>query len=319
MLKTAMVASRSVTIVIPTCERAELLRRTVVGALAQRDVELELVIVNDGRRPLPQDLLEPADDRVRIIDMSEHHGVAWARNAGIEVAEGEWIALLDDDDLWSPEKLASQLRACASGAAGWSYAAGVYVDEQLVPFQALPAPAATGLLERLYRHQVIPGACSNVVVEATLLRELGGFDPQLHQLADWDLCLRLAERSPVAPVEDVLLAYVQHRASMLITAPAPIFQEYDRFLAKHRAGASRHGCALDPESFAFWTVDRLEKAGQRRRASRESLRAALRYRQASLLLNAARIAVAGRRRDAGADTAQSSPRWLERYPAAFVL
>jgi glycosyltransferase involved in cell wall biosynthesis len=313
-----MVAPRSVTIVIPTCERIELLRRTAEGALAQRDVDVELVIVNDGARPLPRDLAKSAHAPVRVIDLSEHRGVAWARNAGIEVAEGEWIALLDDDDLWSPDKLAIQLSACDDQAAAWSYGAGVYVDERLIPFQALPAPGAQGLLERLYRHQVIPGACSNVLVRAGVLRELGGFDPQLHQLADWDLCLRLAERSRAAPVNDVLLAYVQHGGSMLITEPASIFREYDRFLAKHRASARQHDYSLDPESFAFWTVNRLERAGQRRRAAGESLRAALHYREASLALNAARIAVAGGRRHTSADAGRAAPQWLKRYPAALV-
>jgi len=318
MLEVPMVPSRSVTIVIPTCERAELLRRTAAGALAQSDVDVELVIVNDGRRPLPGDLLEAASARVRVLDLVEHRGVAWARNAGIEVAEGEWIALLDDDDLWAPDKLARQLLACESRGAAWSYVAGVYVDERLVPFQALPAPDPEGLLERLYRHQVIPGACSNLLVRASALRELGGFDAALHQLADWDLCLRLAESSAAARVQEVLLAYVQHRASMLITEPAPIFREYDRFLAKHRAGARRRGCRLDPESFAFWTVDRLERAGRRRRALSESLWAGVRYRETSLLANAARIALAGSARHAADDAPQPAPQWLSRYPGVLV-
>ncbi len=316
-----MVPSRSVTVVIPTCERSELLRRTLAGALAQRgvEVEVETVIVNDGRRPLPADLLADATGaRTRVLEMSEHRGVGWARNAGIEVAEGEWIALLDDDDLWSPEKLAAQLRACEERASGWSYTAGVYVDERLIPFEALPAPPADDLLERLYRHQAIPGACSNVLVDAGLLRELGGFDSELHQLADWDLCLRLAESSPAAAVNDVLLAYVQHSSSMLLTAPAPILREYDRFRTKHRASARRRGCSLDPEAFAFWTANRLEKAGQRGRAARASLWAAVHYRESSLLLNAVRIAtgreLAGTRAGAG----PPAPAWLEGYAAVSL-
>ncbi|HYB22264.1 MAG TPA: glycosyltransferase [Solirubrobacteraceae bacterium] len=309
-------SSRSVTVVIPTCERPELLRRTAAGALAQRDVEVELVIVNDGRRPLDADMLELDGGRVRVLELSEHRGVGFARNAGIEIAEGRWIALLDDDDLWSAEKLARQLHACAAQTAGWAYAAGVYVDERLVPFEALPAPSTDGLIERLYRHQLIPGASSNLLVDAGLLREVGAFDERLHQLADWDLCLRLAERSPAARVQEVLLAYVQHAASMLLTSPAPIFREYDLFLAKHRAGARARGCSLDPESFTFWVANRLEKAGQRARAGRASLRGAVHYRQPSLLLNAARLALARDPHTSSEDASPQVPPWLGAYASA---
>jgi glycosyltransferase involved in cell wall biosynthesis len=316
--------SESVSVIIPSFERWELLRRTLAGALAQRDVELEVVIVNDGRSEPPADLVGEGESRVRIVTPAEHRGVGHARNTGIEVAEGDWIALLDDDDLWSPEKLSLQLRACAREGAAWGYAAGVYVDERLVPFELLTAPPAEDLVDLLLRHQGIPGACSNIVVRADLLRETGGFDQALHQLSDWDLCLRLAERAPAAAVDEVLLAYIQHSGSMLITDSAPIFREYDRFHAKHRPAAQHRGGKLDPEAFAFWVTNRLEKAGRRRRAARESLYAGFHYREPSLLRNAARLAftrpavashLAARSRSEGSPSAPPTPAWLQSYVA----
>lgn len=310
----------SVTVVIPTCERWKLLRRTLSGALAQRDVELEVVVVNDGRTPPPHDLFD-GDAPVRVIEPAAHRGVGAARNAGIGVARGEWIAVLDDDDLWAPDKLATQLRACAQRDAAWSYTGGVYVDERLAPFERLITPPPERLLELLFRYQAIPGACSNLLVRADLLDRLGGFDEGLHQLADWDLCLRLAAAAPAAAVADVLLAYVQHSRSMLVTSSvAALFQEYDALRAKHAVAARDAGCAFDPELFSFWVATRLEKAGHRRRAARESLRAALHYREPALLANAARLTLScGTPESARGDAGVPTPAWLERYsPAALV-
>jgi GT2 family glycosyltransferase len=314
---TAIVPTDTVTIVIPTCERWDLLRSTLAGALAQRDVDIEVLIVNDGYSSPPADLVASGETRVRVIEPSGHGGVGRARNAGIAAAEGEWIALLDDDDLWAPEKLASQLRACSESEGGWAYGAGIYVDESLVPFEYLPAPAAENLAESLFRYQLIPGVASNVLVRADLLHDLGGFDEQLHQLSDWDLVLRLALAAPATCVQEVLMAYVQHAASMLVTSPEPVFGEYDLFLAKHRAEARVWGCKPDSEAFSFWAVNRLEKAGERRRAVRESLFAGLHYRHLSLLRNAARLAVglpasAASSRQSGASL-PPTPQWLAGY------
>jgi GT2 family glycosyltransferase len=293
--------------------------------LAQDGVDVDVVVVNDGRSEPPPWVHDTGEGRVRVLAPDEHRGVGHARNTGIAAAEGEWIALLDDDDLWSPRKLAAQVDAAEAAGAAWSYTAGVYVDEELVPFQDLPAPSAEGLLAVLYRHQVIPGAASNLLVRSALLRELGGFDGDLHQLADWDLCLRLARSAPPAPVHDVLLAYVQHGSSMLVTTAASVLEEYDRFRAKHAADARSLGYAFDPESMAFWAVERLEKAGHRRRAARESLAAGVRYRETALLANAARLLVprtvlAGPLVPSRVGTphapAVSRPVWLERYRLA---
>ena len=317
-----IVPSDTVTIVIPTCERWDLLRGTLAGALAQRDVELEVVIVNDGDSPPPADLVASGETRVRVIEPSEHGGVGRARNAGLAAAEGEWIALLDDDDLWAPEKLALQLRACSESGGGWAYGAGIYVDESLTPFEHLPAPPAEGLVESLFRYQLIPGVASNLLVRGELLRDLGGFDEQLHQISDWDLCLRLALAAPATRVEEVLMAYVQHAASMLIASSESVFGEYDMFLAKHRVEARARGFRPDPEAFSFWAVNRLEKAGHRRRAARESLFAGFHYRRPSLLRHAARLAVGLRASTAPSRQPGASPpptpQWLSGYSTPAI-
>ena len=101
-----------VSVVIPTRDRPELLALTLRSVLWQQEVELEVLVVDDGAEPGTQALLERPSGCARSTD-AQHGptGVSGARNSGIAAARGNWIAFLDDDDLWAPDKLSAQLAA----------------------------------------------------------------------------------------------------------------------------------------------------------------------------------------------------------------
>jgi glycosyltransferase involved in cell wall biosynthesis len=97
-------------VVIPTRNRPELVPRAVHSALAQTLQQLEVIVVIDGPDPATRDVLaEIADPRLRVLELDESGGAPAARNVGAQHAAGEWTALLDDDDEWLPDKLATQL------------------------------------------------------------------------------------------------------------------------------------------------------------------------------------------------------------------
>jgi len=101
-----------VTVVIPTRNRPELVVRAVRSALLQTVTDLEVIVVVDGPDPCTVSALEfiqRTDARLRVVALPQNVGGSDARNAGIEYAVGEWIALLDDDDEWLPQKLEKQL------------------------------------------------------------------------------------------------------------------------------------------------------------------------------------------------------------------
>jgi glycosyltransferase involved in cell wall biosynthesis len=102
-----------VTVVIPTRNRPELLLRAVKSALRQTLGEIEVVVVIDGEvgNATANALALLGDERLRYARMPQSVGGAEARNVGVREARGNWIALLDDDDEWLPEKLESQLAA----------------------------------------------------------------------------------------------------------------------------------------------------------------------------------------------------------------
>jgi glycosyltransferase involved in cell wall biosynthesis len=99
-----------VSVVIPTRGRPDLVTRAVRSALAQTVREIEVIVVVDGPDPATREALAGCDDaRLCVVELDASGGAAAARNVGVRHARGEWTALLDDDDEWRPEKLATQL------------------------------------------------------------------------------------------------------------------------------------------------------------------------------------------------------------------
>ncbi|MGL6344233.1 MAG: glycosyltransferase family 2 protein, partial [Waterburya sp.] len=99
-----------VSVVIPTRNRPLLVKRAVASAMAQTLLEIEVIVVIDGFDDKTQaELAKINDPRLRIVQLPESQGGAGARNAGVAETKGEWIAFLDDDDEWLPQKLERQL------------------------------------------------------------------------------------------------------------------------------------------------------------------------------------------------------------------
>lgn len=107
-----MTRTPEVSVVIPTCDRPDLVIRAVRGALAQTLDTIEVIVVVDGADAATLAVLaEVPDDRLRVVPLAERGGAPNARNVGVREARAAWTAFLDDDDEWLPEKLAVQLAA----------------------------------------------------------------------------------------------------------------------------------------------------------------------------------------------------------------
>src|SRR5205085_5324000 len=104
--------------------------------------------------------------------------------AGTHEALGTWVSFLDDDDLWAPWKLASQLRI--AGDAEFAFSGCVVVDERLEERQLLLPPVSGDLHAQLMARNVVPAGASNVLARREAVVELGGFDESFSILDDWD-------------------------------------------------------------------------------------------------------------------------------------
>lgn len=254
------------------------------AALEQVGVEHEVIVVDDGSTDETPDLLAAFEHpRLRTIRNESSQGVARARNAGIEAARGTWISFLDDDDVWSPNKLSRQLEAARSADAVFAYAAGAGLDADHRFLFAVAQPDPTTVLERLLRWNVIWCGCSNVLARTDIVRTLRGFDESLLQLADWDLWIRLALTGPAAACEDVLVGYVIHPDSMLLTDRKDVFPEMDYLVDKHAATSRDRGIDFDRALFSRWVARGHRRGGRKLLAARTYARGAMRYKDIGAL------------------------------------
>jgi glycosyltransferase involved in cell wall biosynthesis len=197
----------SVSVVIPAFNAAETVAATIESALAQTREPLEVLVVDDGSTDATAEIAERFGPPVVCI-RTPNSGVSRARNAGIERAAGDYVAFLDADDLWRPEKLERQLDALASQeGAEVSTTARIRVDADLNEIERTGVSAFDDPCETLLLESMALGPVSSIVARRQLLREIGGFDARFSQSADWDLMLRLSLRTGIAAVDEPLVLY----------------------------------------------------------------------------------------------------------------
>lgn len=245
-----------VSVVVPTRNRASLLGRTLRSVCAQQAVDIEIVVVDDGSTDETAAAAASADPRVRVIRTAHPSGVSAARNRGIAAARGDWIAFCDDDDLWSPGKLAAQLAIAEDARVGWVYSGDVNVDDTLRVLSGTPPLSPHEVMRTLRRRNPLSSGGSNVLVRADLLAAIGGFDPDLRRTEDWDLWLRLASTGRPACVCRPHVAYRFHQMNI-----AP---DVDSMVAEPRRLARRYNIPVDIAAMhrrAAWTALRAERRG----------------------------------------------------------
>lgn len=102
-----------VSVIIPTYNSEKYIAATLESVIGQTYCDLEVLIMNDGSRDRTAEIVQEyalRDPRIKLVNLVENRGVSAARNKGVEMASGEWIAYLDSDDLWKPNKVEKQLR-----------------------------------------------------------------------------------------------------------------------------------------------------------------------------------------------------------------
>jgi glycosyltransferase involved in cell wall biosynthesis len=193
-----------VSVIIPTYNRAGLVREALASVKTQTFRDCEIVVVDDGGADGTYEALA-ADRELRVLRHALCRGVAAARNTGAAAARGEWLAFLDSDDLWLPDKLARQI----SWLEGRPELLICQTDETWVRRGVrMNKPAAHRkvagriFLPSLARCMISPSA---VMLHRRLLQDHGGFDETLPAAEDYDLWLRLTWRYEVGLVDEPLV------------------------------------------------------------------------------------------------------------------
>lgn len=318
---TSRALDRRVSVIIPTRNRVGLLPRTLKSALGQHGVDVEVVVVNDGSTDATADFLGDMEEpRLRVVHHPVSRGVAEARNAGIEAADSPWVAFLDDDDLWAPNKLARQLAAASEAEASFVYSSAAILDESLRVTRIDRAPSPQHVASLLLAFDAVPGGGSGVMAATEVVREIGGFDPQLAAagLEDWDLWTRLAHRCRAAACPEALVGYVVHA----LNAHRIDLGRQMRALAvieqKHRNLRSREGVEIDGRWFTRQLAGGHRRAGRRATAARVYWRGAVDYRSPGNAVRAVAVLISERAMRLGRQTDMETieePAWLANYRA----
>jgi teichuronic acid biosynthesis glycosyltransferase TuaG len=188
--------SPRVSVITPVWNAAATLGETVTSVQAQSVVDWEMLIVDDGSTDGSRALAErfaAADPRIRLLDSAENRGPAAARNAGIRAAHGRFIAFLDADDRWRPEKLARQLAVMEGEGEALVFSSYQRIDEGGRPLGRVTARPRVSYRDALHGN---PIGCLTAIYDTARLGKVEMPDVQRRQ--DYGLWLAILKRIPSA-------------------------------------------------------------------------------------------------------------------------
>ena len=201
-----------VSVIVPTYRRDDTLKRAIRSVVGQTYKNIELIVVNDNGddgaySPRVEEVVRSFaahDDRVRLLEPSDHKNGAFARNRGVEASSGELIAFLDDDDWWEPVKIERQVAAFASLSDDWgvvSCRVKRYRGDELI--SVLPKhPDGYVYKDIMLLASDFP--TGTLMVARPLFEEIGGFDEGLVRHQDLQLLIRLTYRKKLLQLDEPL-------------------------------------------------------------------------------------------------------------------
>jgi glycosyltransferase involved in cell wall biosynthesis len=184
----------TVSVVIPTYNRPEMLREAIKSVLEQTYHASEIIVVDNGFFDATLSVVRDFGDRV-IYEKSNARGPSPSRNRGVKTAKGRYVAFLDDDDIWHPEKLAIQMEFLEN------HPDFGMASSKVVPFgEKIQIKKRSWISGDLFSHLYMKSfvMTSTVVIRKDVFDVVGGFDPRYVRAEDYDLWLRIADAFPIA-------------------------------------------------------------------------------------------------------------------------
>lgn len=219
-----------VSVVIPTLDRPERLQRALDSVQSQTYRPLEVIVVDGNKNEDTLDVTENVDINVNHIDQEEGE-LPGARNIGIEESEGEYIAFLDDDDWWAPEKIERQVEKIQEEEAGFVYTGIVRVDTEGNTISVSRRDGVPDKRAILTKNWI--GTPSSIMVTRESFDKIGLFDEDIPYREDWELYIRLVYGVEGAVIPDPLTKKESHPNSMALNVDL-VKRDYQKMFEKHR-------------------------------------------------------------------------------------
>ncbi|MBL4825481.1 MAG: glycosyltransferase [SAR324 cluster bacterium] len=253
-----------VTVILPTWNRADWLQKSIESVLVQTFRDFELVVVDDFSTDSTAEILAAYSGKIRSIFLTKNRGVSVARNAAISTSDSEWIAFLDSDDFWHPEKLQKQIAQTKNRPECPIH----FTDEIWIRKGVRVNPKKKHQKKEGWIFKPSLELClispSTVLLRRELFEIHGLFDETLPICEDYDLWLRLTAKHPVALLNEKLM--------------------------------TRHGGHADQLSRSDWGIDRYRVQSIRKILKTESLRPEDRLAAIQMLQKKCRILANGFRK-----------------------
>jgi glycosyltransferase involved in cell wall biosynthesis len=226
-----------VSVVIPTYNRGELLCETIDSVLAQTYHDFEIIVVDDGSTDNTAQLLSRYQDDVRLVYRAHKNcGVAATRNHGIRLARGEFLAFLDSDDRWLPQKLERQVQFADAHPEYGLIATEISSFNKRGVVEAQNKAATYRIKNGHVVEQLLFGnwiQTSTVLARRECVQAVGGFDEEVGQFGeDWLTWMRIASRSAIYFLPEPLVEYRIHEESLSSHLPEAQYQSLMKILAK---------------------------------------------------------------------------------------
>jgi glycosyltransferase involved in cell wall biosynthesis len=212
-----------VSVIIATHNRAEFVGQTLKSVLDQTHKGIEVIVVDDGSTDNTADLLKQYEGRIKYV-YQERSERSKARNRGVKHSRGTYIAFLDSDDLWLPEKIERQVQLLNERPdVGVVYTDVQFIDAKGNAYSdeiSWDVPKRQVLYEDLMTHNVITGTTSSVMIRRECLDKVGLFDESMDACEDLDLFRRIAQYYTFYKIELPLVRFRIHPGSTQVNASA---------------------------------------------------------------------------------------------------
>jgi len=209
-----------VSVIVPTYNRSSFVLEAVDSVFKQTFEDFELIVVDDGSIDGTAEALNQYKGRL-IYSFQDHQGVSAARNRGIQTARGKWIAFLDDDDLWLPEKLETQIRFFSQNPEAMicqTQEIWIRNGRRVNPRKKHRKYSGDIFAPSLLLCLVSPSA---VMIRRDLFERVGYFDEDMPACEDYDLWLRISAQFPIFLIDQPLVVKRGgHRDQLSRTTPA---------------------------------------------------------------------------------------------------
>lgn len=216
-----------VSIIMPAYNAEKYISKAIDSVILQTHSNWELIIVNDGSTDRTSEVVDSYKDfRIKLINI-DNCGVACARNIGLDNVNGEYVAFLDSDDYWIENKLETQLyyMLCNSNLVmTFSDYFSFYGDNMIIQNKQLYPFQISNPNDRLLVFNYI--ATLTVMVKASIVFELDGFDKTFFGTEDWDFWIRISKRGEFGYIDKKLAYYREHNEGISKNKRVHLIQEY---------------------------------------------------------------------------------------------